>query len=92
MSELRTPEEKVVTGCEWERDDDFDTCQVWTTSCGKEHAFLADGPIDNEFKFCPFCGLALDQLPYSEPEDDSDFCEETLEMFEDAEREDHFGE
>jgi hypothetical protein len=36
--------------------------EVWETACG--HAFFFDsGDIDeNEFSFCPFCGLTIEAI------------------------------
>ena len=31
----------------------------WDTACGNAFQFTADGPTENEFKFCPYCGGAL---------------------------------
>jgi len=42
--------------CEWsegEEEGEYDT------SCGHSYSFSADGPDENEFKFCPFCSKKL---------------------------------
>jgi hypothetical protein len=59
----------AVTGCEWSTDEESD---MWETTCGKAFVFNEDGPIANGFKFCPFCGLSLDELPYELPYLDAD--------------------
>ena len=64
MSDSNTAD--VRTGCEWQADIDG----VWSTSCGKDFVLNDGGPIENEMRFCCYCGLSLDELPYEEPEDD----------------------
>jgi hypothetical protein len=39
--------------CTWRED-----CG-WETSCGELFEFTADGPKENRFGFCPFCGGVL---------------------------------
>ena len=47
-------------GCEWFEDDpDYG---VWQTACGNAFCFEADGPAENEFKFCPYCGGTLTEF------------------------------
>lgn len=41
--------------CEWKIDDDG----IWQTGCGEFFVFEADGPAENDFHFCPFCGQKL---------------------------------
>lgn len=45
--------------CGWTTppDPDFD---VWDTGCGNAFEFNADGPKENGFKFCPYCGGELE--------------------------------
>lgn len=62
MSDARASKERVVTGCEWEADTDG----VWNTTCGKSFVLNDGGPIENDMRFCCYCGLALDQLPFEE--------------------------
>jgi len=67
--QVSTDENHVRTGCEWEADEENN----WTTSCGKTFCLIEGGPIENDMKFCCYCGLALDELPYEEPDyDESD--------------------
>ena len=42
--------------CEWAQDDEGN----WGTSCGNLHAFIDDGPVENNHKFCPYCGGRLE--------------------------------
>ena len=44
--------------CEWkslpaEEDDRLDG---WKSECGQVHVFIADGPKENHYTFCPYCG------------------------------------
>jgi hypothetical protein len=50
----------VSAPCVWHQDFD----DVWETDC--QHAFcVTDGtPVENEFKFCCFCGGSLVQELY----------------------------
>lgn len=66
IAQRSTDESHVRTGCEWEADEENN----WTTTCGKTFCLIEGGPIENDMKFCCYCGLALDELPYEEPEDD----------------------
>ena len=38
--------------CHWQEDADG----IWQTDCGNAFEFTADGPTENEFRFCPYCG------------------------------------
>lgn len=48
--------------CWWLEDD----CGTWDTACGHSFEFTADGPHENTFKFCCFCGNPLMPSYYSE--------------------------
>jgi hypothetical protein len=41
--------------CVWSLTETIDDAE-WSSTCGHEWQFLAGGPIENEVKFCPFCG------------------------------------
>jgi len=32
---------------------------IWETDCGNAHEFFADGPEQNGYKFCPYCGRRI---------------------------------
>lgn len=38
--------------CHWQEDADG----IWNTGCGHLFEFTADGPTENQFRFCPYCG------------------------------------
>lgn len=42
--------------CEWIYIDDE---YYWKTSCNHLHVFLSDGPKENEYKYCPYCGKKI---------------------------------
>ena len=48
--------------CTWSQDDEGH----WETSCKRMFSFSADGPAENEFAFCCFCGKPLHPVPYDE--------------------------
>ena len=39
--------------CEWKYND---TEYCWESSCDHFHIFMADGPKENEYEYCPYCG------------------------------------
>ena len=41
--------------CAWQEDEDG----VWETGCHEMFVFEADGPQENDFRFCPYCGGPL---------------------------------
>ena len=43
--------------CIWRYDD---WAEFWTTKCGEAHVFLADGPIENKYVYCPYCGRKIE--------------------------------
>ena len=43
--------------CIWTRDEDEDN--AWDTLCGDKHIFIVDGPLENKYKYCPYCGRDL---------------------------------
>jgi hypothetical protein len=41
--------------CEWTEDDDAN----WWTACDNGFVFMDGGPMDNDMKFCPYCGRTV---------------------------------
>ena len=41
--------------CAWKEDDEVG----WKTDCGEAFVFNDDGPRENRFSFCPYCGGVL---------------------------------
>ena len=50
----------AVLGCWWKFDE-----STWSydTKCDNKFQFTNDGPIENDFRFCPYCGGAIELLP-----------------------------
>ena len=42
--------------CEWKYND---TEYCWKSSCDHLHIFMIDGPKENEYDFCPYCGKKI---------------------------------
>lgn len=60
-------EDRKFRTCEWAEDMDGN----WDTSCNKVFVFLNyDGPEGNGFKFCPYCGGQLAEVPHEEAQDE----------------------
>lgn len=47
--------------CTWTEDDDG----VWYSSCGEVSVFNVDGPYENRYSFCPYCGKWLLAVPFA---------------------------
>jgi hypothetical protein len=57
--------ETVAIGCEWTPNGEGQ----WDTSCeGMFEISNGDTPTQNGMKFCCYCGLRLDEMPYEEEE------------------------
>ncbi len=48
---------KNAVGCKWEPESE--ECETYETSCGNLFQFFADGPKENGFTHCPYCGKEL---------------------------------
>jgi uncharacterized Zn-finger protein len=48
----------ISENCEWEENSNQDFT-VWVSSCGGYWQFDTDGPVENGFKVCPYCGRRL---------------------------------
>ena len=46
-----------IETCMWK--EDSPEWNTWLTECGEVFEFSSDGPKENSFKFCPYCGKAL---------------------------------
>lgn len=47
---------KRPDSCQWSHDSEH--CK-WDTSCGTAFEFEVDGPKENDFRFCPYCGSEI---------------------------------
>ena len=52
ISSLRA---KLNRTCEWVVDEDG----IFDTGCGNKFEFIYDGPEENHFTYCPYCGGKL---------------------------------
>lgn len=57
----------VTLECQWYIDD-VGGDSVWETKCGHSFEFNDDGPKENGFKFCAYCGGTLVPVLRSEEE------------------------
>lgn len=46
---------KCAANCAWSANEDG----AYETTCGNIFEFNADGPTENGFKFCPYCGASI---------------------------------
>lgn len=49
--------EEAMTNCTWVAD--YNEEGVYDTSCDNRHEFIAGGIVDNNYKFCPYCGMSV---------------------------------
>ena len=42
--------------CEWKYNNSE---YYWESSCDHLHIFMSDGPKENEYEFCPYCGKKI---------------------------------
>ena len=47
--------------CTWYVIDELDG-EYWSSGCKELFDFNIDGPIENHFKFCPYCGKKIEEL------------------------------
>lgn len=62
---VRATRGKERQSCSWLPDGE----SIFSTSCGKKFFFDAEGPKENSFQFCPFCGMTLKSAGCGEVED-----------------------
>jgi len=46
---------QMAEKCRWTVDDEG----VWDTGCGEKYEFFTDGPVENQQRFCGYCGRRL---------------------------------
>lgn len=61
------PASKPETRCRWTQDERHGH---WTTACGHAFEFYDGGPLQNGFRFCPYCGRvpSVDVVPAADAE------------------------
>jgi len=50
---------QIMQICKWTQDSDG----LWDTSCGNRFEFYDGGPVENDFRWCPYCGKTLIDHP-----------------------------
>ena len=53
---IRKYEENKDDVCEWKYND---TEYYWESSCDHLHIFMSDGPKENNYEYCPYCGKKI---------------------------------
>ena len=53
----------MSTPCVWTEPEDYGG-GPWETTCGRLFSFTDDGPNENGFKFCCWCGRSLEARPW----------------------------
>jgi len=48
--------------CNWSQDGDEES-DLWSSGCGHELTFEEGSPVENGFRFCPFCGADISSTP-----------------------------
>jgi hypothetical protein len=48
---------KVQPPCRWRYSGEDE--DAWDTSCDNKHCFIVEGPVENGYHFCPYCGRAI---------------------------------
>jgi hypothetical protein len=48
--------------CTWTQSEDGQ----WESDCGNEFEPNDDGPYENGFHFCPYCGKPIGEKPFTE--------------------------
>ena len=59
---LSAPDAQATT-CEWRPDRAWEETGEWLTACGESFLLVTGTPIENEMRFCPYCGRALKGEP-----------------------------
>ena len=47
--------------CKWTEEPDG---EYFESKCGEAFSFGIGGPIFNKWKFCPYCGRVICEIPY----------------------------
>lgn len=49
---------KKIKTCTWKHEQTADHA-YYVTACGQDFCFEDGTPVDNKFKFCPYCGKKI---------------------------------
>lgn len=50
---------KDQSHCEWKYNDFHD---YFATSCGQAHVFMSDDVKENNYEYCPYCGMSIIEI------------------------------
>lgn len=56
---FKNESEAAPQTCQWE--PNFDDDGIHSTACGNKHVFIAGDMAANHYKYCPYCGLAIEE-------------------------------
>jgi hypothetical protein len=76
------PEKPLPKVCHWQADP---VDGGWDTGCGEKHEFTVDGPLENNHKYCPYCGGILSPH-YESPEEAAKEFDDMIEEARQVER------
>jgi len=59
----------MLKECTWKYDGSYD---AWETSCGSSFVIYDGTPIENDMRFCPYCGntLVVEENDYLDDEEE----------------------
>jgi hypothetical protein len=62
--------DKDKSTCLWFQEEEDGAC--WQGTCDNNRSFVFNygGPQDNGFRFCPYCGMPIEESFYSEDEEE----------------------
>lgn len=58
---LVSPEPAKPTRCHWQEDEEGN----WESDCGETFIFTDEGPQENNFCFCPYCGGKMESSKFT---------------------------
>ena len=58
--------------CKWTQSTDWEMAGAFFTACGDAMYFTDDGPVENNFIWCPFCGHRIEIIFYVPEETEND--------------------
>ena len=59
--ELATSQRRKMDKCKWTYTNDYDD-SYYETGCDKAFVFFNDGPLENDFIYCPYCGKLVQEV------------------------------
>lgn len=50
-----------MTKCVW-REFESDDCDWWDTGCAHAYTIIEGTPLENEMKYCTYCGKEIEEI------------------------------